>query len=159
MMATTPIIRRSWLRPRFSLRVLLLAFTAFAIGFPIWYRWPYEESEAIGMGIRRTRTWQRQWSGGRLQHGPEMEFHKGELIKLKTYRNGIMHGPYFDSVGLSKEGQESVITWEMLTKGEYVDGEKDGKWIEMTYQGPIEVTFNHGVCAQPRPWLMPGPSP
>jgi len=28
-----------------SLRLLLLAFTAFAIGFPIWYRWPYEATE------------------------------------------------------------------------------------------------------------------
>jgi len=30
------------LRLQFSLRLLMLALTAFAIGFPIWYRWPYQ---------------------------------------------------------------------------------------------------------------------
>ena len=33
---------RRWFQ--FSLRLLLIAFTAFAIGFPIWYRWPYQKS-------------------------------------------------------------------------------------------------------------------
>jgi hypothetical protein len=39
-----PLAPHRWLpRPQFSLRLLLLAVTTFAIGFPIWYRWPIEE--------------------------------------------------------------------------------------------------------------------
>ena len=45
----TPTAPRRWpLRPRFSLRLLLLGVTAFAVGFPIWYRWPYVEEELTG---------------------------------------------------------------------------------------------------------------
>ena len=39
--AAEPAKRRWSPRLQFSLRVLLLAITAFAIGFPIWFRWPY----------------------------------------------------------------------------------------------------------------------
>ena len=60
---------RRW-RLQFSLRVLVLALTAFAIGFPIWYRWPYREAtvhrDSTGaVAARRITTWQRQWGGGR----------------------------------------------------------------------------------------------
>ena len=86
---------------RYSLRMLLLALTAFAIGFPIWYRWyrlPYEEE--VSKAARRkgapvfkqTVTWQRQWGGGRLKHGPESHYMDGELLERTMYRDGQPHG-------------------------------------------------------------------
>jgi hypothetical protein len=94
--------RPSFLRLQFSLRLLLLAFTAFGIGFPIWYRWPYEVEEALPSPIRgagpaeskRISTWQRQWGGGELQEGPERTFLNGHVTSLTTYRSGRKHGPY-----------------------------------------------------------------
>jgi hypothetical protein len=87
---------------RFSLRVLLVAFTLFAIGFPIWYRWPYEEEDK-GLALERARgstnakrisTWQRQWGGGRKKHGPEWEYSNGRLYSITTYRDGNVTGPF-----------------------------------------------------------------
>ena len=42
---TTPAIadkkpRRRWFSPRFSLKMLMLAVTAAAIGSAVWWRWP-----------------------------------------------------------------------------------------------------------------------
>src|SRR5262245_24123007 len=84
---------RSWLRPRFSLRVLLLAVTAFAIGFPIWYRWPYEERPPF-IGARDVViTWQRQWGGGRV--GIQRIYFGDDSVFTYTLRNdmGQKHGP------------------------------------------------------------------
>jgi hypothetical protein len=91
--------------------MLLIAFTAFAIGFPVWYRWPYEESQdetfltpadpfaapgaTLPTAIKRTvvTTWQRQWGGGRLKHGPERWYENGALVSERTFLNGEVHGP------------------------------------------------------------------
>jgi len=78
---------RSLIRPRFSLRLLLLALTAFAVGFPIWYRWPYEKRVTV-CGQALVTTWRRQWGGTQVQHGPQMEWFNGRLIWTATYRNG-----------------------------------------------------------------------
>src|SRR5438874_5953770 len=84
---------RVW-RLQFSLRLLLLALTAFAIGFPIWYRWPYVESgPSASMASERTITWQRQWGGGRLRHGPEIT-KSGGITSTVNYRRGKKHGLY-----------------------------------------------------------------
>lgn len=104
MTAAAPAPRR--LPLRFSLRVLLLAVTAFAVGFPIWYRWPYEEEQvswakdATGKDdhsrppdARRVKTWQRQWGSGRLQHGEERYYIGGKLVELTSYATGKLHGP------------------------------------------------------------------
>src|SRR5207248_6526902 len=95
MSGAASILRpRTW-RLQFSLRLLLLAFTGFAIGFPIWYRWPYEETEANSTALsRRITTWQRQWGGGRLKHGLERQVVGSETIESVMYRNGLRHGPY-----------------------------------------------------------------
>ena len=129
---------------RFSLRVLLIAFTAFAIGFPVWYRWPYEESQdetiprpadpfaapATGRppAIKSTlvTTWQRQWGGGRLKHGPESTYRNGNLILRVTYRSGILHGPYETR---QRNGFREV--------GQYVEGRKSGEWRLLDPQGNL----------------------
>src|SRR5678815_1683618 len=89
-----PKPRRS--RLQFSLRLLLLAFTAFAIGFPIWYRWPYEETEEhdspdpFSKGTTTqtiTRTWRRTWGGGKVRSGREIE----EVRRGKFHRKTIRH--------------------------------------------------------------------
>jgi hypothetical protein len=116
-------------RPRrlqFSLRLLLLALTAFAIGFPIWYRWPYQEvteqrDPATGkLWSTRTITWQRQWGGDRLAHGPEtMVIADGRTITDHNVQ-GKRHGPHTvrDPRG------------RMRVDGQYVNGLKDGRWVE-----------------------------
>ena len=130
--AAPPATRPVWLRPRYSLRVLFVAFTAFAIGFPIWYRWPYEETvvnTAETPTIRQGRvitTWQRQWGGGRLKHGPESTFENGKLILRATYRSGILDGPYET---LSQDGSREL--------GQFIAGKKGGLWRSFNKDGDM----------------------
>src|SRR6187455_2826305 len=92
--------RWRWPRLQFSLRLLLLAFTAFAIGFPIWYRWPYEETtvqkDPTGAAVATRRsTVQRQWGGGRLPHGPNrLILSPGDVEVTEHYVHGNKHGPF-----------------------------------------------------------------
>jgi hypothetical protein len=121
-MATASSIARPrpW-RLQFSLRLFLLAVLAFAIGFPVWYRWPYEEVEPLtggGPGATRTTTWQRKWGGGRWKHGPEVSRH-GPATETFTYQRGVLEGPYRIRY-LSNERHED--------KGQYRDGMKEGEW-------------------------------
>src|SRR6188768_3780295 len=107
---------RVW-RLQFSLKLLLLAFTAFAVGFPIWYRWPYEEvddesSPGSPTELRRVTTWQRQWGGGRLKHGPQSLIEDGKTVESLVYRNGLRHGPY-------------VSTYD---RGRFENDLKEGAW-------------------------------
>lgn len=103
---------RLW-RLQFSLRLLLFAFTAFAIGFPLWYRWPYEETESNPIGpAKETVTWQRQWGGGRKKHGLQRQIWNGKTIESLVYRNGLRHGPY-----------ESTHD-----RGQFVDDMREGVW-------------------------------
>jgi hypothetical protein len=114
------------LRLQFSLRLLLLVLTAFAIGFPIWYRWPYTEVTAKGT---RTTTWQRQWGGGRLQHGTQT-LRQGKLVQTSNYRRGEPHGPYMTKFG------DKVVE-----RGQYVAGKKEGVW---TYAERASVNWHRG---------------
>src|SRR6185295_1137871 len=108
---TAPSARPGWLRLQFSLRLLLLAFTAFAIGFPVWYRWPYEEAVINPTAIAsQITTWQRQWGGGRVKHGPQRLIAGGEIVESVMYLNGLRHGPY----------QRDEV------RGQFVDDLKDG---------------------------------
>src|SRR5438034_10302208 len=76
-MQTSSALRPRATRLQFSLRLLLLAITAFAIGFPIWYRWPYQEvldeRDPLTRAVtsKRILNWQRQWGGDRLLHGKQ----------------------------------------------------------------------------------------
>jgi hypothetical protein len=115
---------------RFSLRVLLAAFSAFAIGFPVWYCWPYTEEvpvyymrskgqpdKARAPRGRVVTTWQRKWGGGRWKHGPESTYQYGNLILRVTYRNGTLHGPH--------ETRQQNGVREI---GQYLEGRKSGQW-------------------------------
>jgi hypothetical protein len=112
----SPIRPRPW-RLQFSLKLLLIAFTAFAIGFPIWYRWPYEETDIDPTGTARwITTWQRQFGGGRRKQGLERLIANGQTIESTMYRNGVRHGSY--------ENQG--------TRGQYESGLKEGIWTDRT---------------------------
>ena len=91
---------RSCLRPRFSLRLLLLGVTAFGVGFPVWYRMPYEErtdtSTIPGQPTSmiwetRITTWRREWGGTRVKHGKERVLWLGRPLKTVIYQNGEPH--------------------------------------------------------------------
>src|SRR5262245_39496345 len=106
---------RRW-RLQFSLRLLLAAFTSFAIGFPIWYRWPYQEAESLAAGDRAVRitAWQRQWGGGRLKHGPERLIVNGQTAELTTYLRGRKEGPY----------------WNGRLTGQFANDMREGVWTD-----------------------------
>lgn len=139
MTIPTQSARPRSVRLQFSLRLLLLAFTAFAIGFPIWYRWPYEETTEEKypdgtVGTTRIETWQRQWGGGRLLHGPRrLIFPPGDVVATWQFVNGKEHGPFTvrDANGLQKE------------TGQYVDGARDGVWFSETTT--VQRTLNSGA--------------
>jgi len=144
-------------RPRrqlfqFSLRFLLVAFTAFAIAFSVWYRWPYEEivsqTNSDGSHVQRITTWQRQWGGGRLKHGVDRLIVDGSLLESTTYDRGRKHGPYFSN-RWSKQGQPD-------TTGQYLHDRKEGTWTSSSYikhtanwragqlDGPAVIETMHG---------------
>jgi hypothetical protein len=147
--------RRSWPRLQFSLRLLLLALTAFSVGFPIWYHWPYEEPverrAPKGRSAQTITTWQRQWGGGRLKHGVERQVRDGRTVETTTYRSGLRHG-------LHEQGAQ---------RGQYVDDMKEGVWTEPNrtatwhkgkLNGPYEVHVEppQFSTTPPRYWAKAG---
>ncbi len=144
--AAIPARPRAW-RLQFSLRLLLVAFTAFAIGFPIWYRWPYRERIDNPAGASLITTWQRQWGGGRVKHGMERLIAYDEVVESTMYRNGLRHGPF--------QGQG--------IRGQYADDLREGTWTEEfrtstwhrgKLDGPMEIVpvpaSQLGPLIQPR---------
>jgi len=149
---------------RFSLRALMLAVTGFAIGFPIWYRWPYEEVEVLPSPVtstptiekRRITTWQRQWGGGKQKQGPERDLLGGHTLSITTYRHGRKHGPYVGYTLHAKfngPAMHFVRSDEPTTIGQYSDDLKEGVWtrgrsIETWHRGrldgPAEIEFASG---------------
>jgi len=120
--AAPPANRPARLRPRYSLRVLLVAFTAFAIGFPIWYRWPYEEVErgAQSPDLVAITSWQRQWGGGRLKHGAFRIAWGKQPVQMENYSHGLLDGPC----------QYYLTDGTMYLEGNYKAGQRDGLWTE-----------------------------
>jgi hypothetical protein len=152
-MESPPNMRRSWLRPRFSLRVLLLGVTAFAIGFPLWYRWPYEEVETLPSSFRgnpsvvekRITTWQRQWGGKTLKHGPERRLLNGKTQTETNYRDGKKHGHYvMYPLEYNRINNVPSVTCgaEPITTGQYVDGMKEGVWTYSTGRNSSTLTWH-----------------
>ena len=148
--------RRSVFAVRFSLRLLLAALTAFAIGFPIWYRWPYTETvfwypEVDGQPDESKPPrgwsevpWQRQWGGGRLMHGVIKWYGAdGTMLATSAYRHGKRHGRH-ESFG--EDGS-------LQSMDEHADGTRirittyrgDGS---ISYRAEMEGRFLHGKAEQ-----------
>ena len=154
-----PKPRRS--RLQFSLRVLLLGLTAFAIGFPIWYRWPFEEVEYkypspdpfAPPGASKTpyatitRTWRRTWGGGKVQSGRTVaERERGRFKTIEFFENGERHGLF-----------ESYFGGKLVRSGRYEHGKREGTWIDYSddatctahwrqdlLDGSYEIAFKSG---------------
>jgi hypothetical protein len=165
------------------LRVLLAAFTAVAIGFPVWYRWPYSEEETLydwdyqratvrssPPAQRVVRTWQRQWGGGRLQHGPERIYRMdGSLQYVTHYVRGQRHGRYeawepkrLETVGHyeldRKSGTWTTDTAALKTVETWHDDQLDGPCELQWPDGRNErMTFSQGRLTEVngRPWSSP----
>jgi hypothetical protein len=162
MSATAPpstSISRRWLpRAQFSLRTFLLAVTTVGIGFPAWYRMPYEETVVPSQELvtdycnlgshkdpdfcysRVTTTWQRQFGGSRLEHGRCRKYDKAGRLKIEQeFRDGKPHGAYryYGHLG------------SVVEEGRYEHGWKEGEWIEerdenSERRGPMHRSQRHG---------------
>ena len=138
--SATPV-RRSRFALRFSLRVLFAAFTAVAIGFPLWYRWPYEDvvvrTPTAGdpfanyKEFRQITSWQRQWGGGKLRHGSSRTARDGITSSETMFRAGKRHGPY----------RSFFITGPLARQGQYFDDKEDGSWTHYNEDGSVKATF------------------
>lgn len=128
---------RSW-RLQFSLRLLLLALTAFAIGFPIWYRWPFEITKHHYPGgdkmkppIATTKsTWQRTWGGGKVRSGRSvLEGSDGRTTrkKIEHYANDKQHGTL-----------EDYLNGKCALAGEYEHGQRTGTWSAYDADGSVK---------------------
>jgi hypothetical protein len=120
---------RGWLR--FSLRFLLLCVTAFAIGFPIWYRWPYEEVElhyppkagkpdtSQPPYRRNTKTWQRSWGSlqPRIVKSVSELLGKSQYKEIQYFQDGVWHGPFY-----------RYVKGKLLESGHFRHGSRDGEW-------------------------------
>lgn len=71
--------------------------------------------EFVAEGDRVVQSWQE----GQLE-GKRMEYEEGMLRQVESYRAGTLHGLY---VEYDKDG-------EIVTKGEYLDGERVGDWYK-----------------------------
>jgi hypothetical protein len=144
------------LRLQFSLRVLLVAFTLFAIGFPIWYRWPYAEVETtyamVGgqpdksqpLGTFATK-WQRTWGGGRVKHGPSSyEAADGSVRIVDHYANDIRSGPH-----------RYYVNDTLAHSGQFAAGLKTGEWVHTSKFGEVRISWKegrrHGATEERRP--------
>ena len=91
----------------------------------------------IGAGVvMRSCVWEKE-PGLRIRSGP-LELHKNGILILKTQTNaeGKLHGLY---ASWSDAG-------ELQEKGDYVEGHKEGDWIETDADGArVSVRYRRGV--------------
>ncbi len=111
--------RRRWLSPRFSLKMLMLAVTAAAVGAAFWWRWPVTQTTEKKQGssiTTETFTYHRGLWGNLIKHGVHRITRDGNVELEEFYREGLLHGPYRRIWGMGS------IT------GEWYLGERDGTW-------------------------------
>jgi hypothetical protein len=139
--ANATAARPPW-RMRFSLRRLLLLATAFAIAFPVWYRWPHEEVEygyptrwispvartpdkSKPPTSRTVKTWQRTWGSLRPQHiRTVLEQYDYGVRDERNYKAGKLHGLY-----------SKTFADRLYCTGQYSHDKRDGEWR----------TYEHGA--------------
>jgi hypothetical protein len=155
--AQSPTRHRPW-RFQFSLKLLLAAFTVFAIGFPIWYRWPYFETTEVrdpttgAVAEKRITSWRRQFGGDRIRHGKSqrifLENEHGTLLSLtqgilgagritEHYSAGRRHGPYSMQLAYIPRRQHRTET-----TGQFADDLREGCWT-FTLAGERSVAHYH----------------
>jgi hypothetical protein len=109
---------------------------------------------------RQITTWQRQWGGGRLKHGPETDILGGQTLSITTYRHGKKHGPYLGytlSTQFKGTAMQLVGSSEPTTRGQYLNDTKDGIWVTKRenstrtehwrnnrLDGPTNLSFSDG---------------
>src|SRR5262245_44331837 len=136
--AISPPNRRAWPRLQFSLRILLLGLTAIAVGFPIWYRWPFEEEKwespaGVTPKVGCITRWQRQWGGGLLQEGAQ-RFLVGDVTTTMHFVRGKKHGPYAVEDAKGRVG----------ATGQYVDDLKEGVWTQTRSSSKTTANYHLG---------------
>ena len=139
-----PSSPRSRPRLQFSLRGFLLVLVALAIGFPVWYRWPYQKRELLSPPgsapvAERVTNWQRQWGGTTVRQGLEQRLKDGQVVEQWAFERGRLHGPYFRN---GADGQPELY-------GSYVDGLKDGVWVDKTSPLVRTSTWRRGTLHGP----------
>jgi len=153
-----------------------MAFTAVAIGFPVWYRWPYEEESQIietGVGVveRRVTTWQRKWGGGRWKHGEQTRYRKdGSKQFVFHYFRDELHdrfeawepGGELEVVGYldheKRSGTWTINTDTVRTTQNWKEDQLDGPYELHWPDGRIErMLFTQGVltAVNGQPWSSP----
>ncbi len=140
--SATPL-QRSWLWPQFSLRALLLAFTGVAIGFPVWYQWPIQETKLkyprvykkVGANFievedntappetRTVTTWRRRLGKGWVKHGRQTWSHETpdngrRQVVVRNYESDKLQGPFSRSYdGVPQQ------------TGQFERGSREGTWV------------------------------
>ena len=132
-------------RPRYSLRALLAAFSAAAIALPIWYRWPYTETEVFSRPgskqvAKHMTTWRREWGGGRTKHGLETFAINDQVVRMMNWQEGLEHGLY-------RENTDGRKGWDV--EGRYESGKKVGTWIDRRYDSERTSVWQGGKLDGP----------
>lgn len=110
---------RRWFFPRFSLKMLMLAVTAAAVGAAFWWRWPVTQTTEKKQGSsvsQETFTYHRGLRGNLIKHGVHRITRDGKIIREEFFQEDILHGPFRQSWGMGS----STGAWYL--------GEKDGIW-------------------------------
>jgi len=121
------------------LRVLLLLLTLFAIGFPVWYTWPYRsrtphypiiagKPDPTKAPTGETSSQMKRVLGGKpVKHGKTVIVN-GPYERTYTYDNNVLHGEYIEQ-----------LNGRVRITGRYERGEKHGEW---------QLHFGEGIVRQ-----------
>lgn len=132
------------MRMRISSLLAIAALGAFALpGRAAPLACPRGEPVAASIGggaVMRSCVWEKS-PGVRVRTGP-LELYKDGVLILKTQTNarGQLHGPY----------QEWTDEGHLQQQGDYVEGRREGDWIETDGKGStVRVRYRAGVRVSP----------
>ncbi len=95
------------------------------------------------------RLWKEETYSEDLRNGEFIEYKDGKVKERGFYKDGLKSGIWTSTSDLF-----SLESWNGMTisgcenfvnKGEYIDGEKEGKWIEWLKKGRSEGNYSKGV--------------
>jgi hypothetical protein len=135
--AAAPIDRPRRSPLQFSLRLLLIAFTAFAIGFPVWYRWPYKEVATDTADNRSSQfVYERLHPFGGATTFPRAA--RRQSIAATTVTRTTTWQRQWGG-GRLKQGVERVVSPVSERSTIYGRGRKHGPYSERNAEGDLEV--------------------